>query len=368
MVRKSVLHISTAHRALDTRIFHKECVSLSRAGFDVTVMARHDRDEKVSGVRIIGLPTDRNRFIRMFFGPFRALYGALGQHVDVAHFHDLELFPVMLALKAVGKKVVFDYHENYTAQVMGKKYLGSDCVRMFIRTIVRRMEKGIDRMADAVVAATDPISFLHDSPLKVTINNFAILETIDRIAPAVVEKKRPVVVYSGALRADRCIREIVGAMNRVGNEAELWLMGAWSSPVFREECLGLSEKGNVKDLGFLDFETMYSFIKAGDVGIALSRPHGNSLEGQPNKLFEYAACGKPIITSDFLYRRKLLGEAAAYVDPLDPESIAYAILDVVRNPERAAATGRRGRLLTEERFSWESEARKLVDLYRTLVN
>lgn len=48
--------LSSVHSALDVRVFHKEARTLAHAGYDVTLIAQHDRDETVDGVKIIGLP------------------------------------------------------------------------------------------------------------------------------------------------------------------------------------------------------------------------------------------------------------------------------------------------------------------------
>jgi dihydropteroate synthase len=46
--------LSTVHQALDDRIFHKEAKTLARAGYEVVLIAQHDGDEMVDGVKIVG--------------------------------------------------------------------------------------------------------------------------------------------------------------------------------------------------------------------------------------------------------------------------------------------------------------------------
>ena len=51
-----VCHLSSVHSAFDGRIFHKEAKTLVQVGYDVAIIAQHDRQEVVEGVRIIPLP------------------------------------------------------------------------------------------------------------------------------------------------------------------------------------------------------------------------------------------------------------------------------------------------------------------------
>lgn len=62
---KRICVLSSVHPAVDVRIFHKECKTLVKAGYVVTLITQHDRDEIVDGIRIVPLPKPKNRFERM---------------------------------------------------------------------------------------------------------------------------------------------------------------------------------------------------------------------------------------------------------------------------------------------------------------
>ena len=51
-----VMLANAGHKPLDTRIFHKEAVSLQKAGWPVTLIIPHSEDFEKEGVRIISVP------------------------------------------------------------------------------------------------------------------------------------------------------------------------------------------------------------------------------------------------------------------------------------------------------------------------
>lgn len=99
-----VVHMTTVHSALDPRIFHKECRSLQRAGFQVTIIGPNPADMIADRVKIKAISRDESRAARMTRTVWRVYQEALRQHADVYHFHDPELIPVGLLLRASGKK------------------------------------------------------------------------------------------------------------------------------------------------------------------------------------------------------------------------------------------------------------------------
>ena len=115
--------LTSVHPPFDTRMFHKEAKSLVRAGYTLTLVAQHDKEEIVDGIRIIPLPKPKNRFERMTKTVWKLFMLALKEKADVYHFHDLELIPVGLFLKVFCRRVIYDIHEDYITSIDQKEYL-----------------------------------------------------------------------------------------------------------------------------------------------------------------------------------------------------------------------------------------------------
>lgn len=361
-----VCQLSSGNSSNDIRVFHKECKSLAQAGYDVTLIIPHDKDEVIDGVHIIGLREPRNRFERMFWVTTKVLYYALKQKADVYHFHVLELIPAGLVLKLLGNKVIFDVHENFPQAMLNKEWLGPVWVRKIAAFGVSIIAKIGKVSFDVIIAARPDIAeYLNCAKTRV-ITNAAILEMIDGAPDVSVEKQKPAIIYAGGLAQIRGIKEIVQAMEIIGDKAELWLLGQWQPKGFQEECEKLKGWRHVRFLGYKSVEEVYSYMKKCDIGIVTFLPVPNHLTTLPNKPFEYMACRLPVIMSNFEYWRDIFNGCALFADPNSPQQIAERINALLENGDMRAELGSVGRKFVEQNYSWEAEREKLFEVYENL--
>src|ERR1700757_3400793 len=111
---KRICHLSSVHRGLDIRIFHKECVSLAKAGYETHLVTNATQDEvkeaAIHGIKLHALQfvPETKRFSRMIFHSYRCYRLAKNLNADLYHLHDPELMPYGLILAWAGKRVIFD--------------------------------------------------------------------------------------------------------------------------------------------------------------------------------------------------------------------------------------------------------------------
>ncbi|MCS7234356.1 MAG: hypothetical protein NZ900_09720, partial [Synergistetes bacterium] len=78
------------------------------------LIAPHQRNETVQGVKIVALPKTKNRLKRMFIVGAKAFLLALQQRAEIYHFHDPEFLPWAFLLKCIRRRaIIYDIHEDF---------------------------------------------------------------------------------------------------------------------------------------------------------------------------------------------------------------------------------------------------------------
>lgn len=363
-----VCHISTAHEALDIRIFYKECRSLRQAGFTVTLIAQHPCDEVREGIRIIALPKSRGRLQRMVSSAWRVFQLARQQQADLYHFHDPELIGIGLLLKCTTRKlVVYDVHENMATAILDKHWIHSQFIRKITASFFSMIEKITAKFFDCIIVATPHIGSRFAQSKTVLVRNFPELSLIPKQPARALPKGTAVLIYAGNLERQRGVLPLVQAIGHLAGRAELWLVGEWFDPDFQAECHAQSGWINTRFLGLHSLEETYTLMSQADIGMVSLLPTASYLVSLPIKLFEYMACGLPVIAADFRYWRELFGDSIVYCNPKDPSDMADRIGTLLDHPTEMARLSIVGRAMVEQNFNWSQEGERLIKAYRTML-
>jgi glycosyltransferase involved in cell wall biosynthesis len=365
---RHIVHLTSAHPRHDSRIYAKQCRTLAEHGHKVTLVVADGvgdaADELVRIVDVGHLPGRLNRMLRTTGRVFEA---ARALDADVYQLHDPELIPVGLRLKRLGKRVVFDSHEDVPAQLLDKPYLGKLSRRMLSHSF-GAYERFACRRFDGILAATPHIrdKFLHINPATVDISNYPLLSEFDAAAPWA--EKAPEVCFLGWISATRGIRELVRAAMLLKTPARISLAGKFNDPALQAEVAAHPGWARVTAHGQLDRAGVRRLLARSSAGLVTLHPAVNHLEALPVKMFEYMAAGIPVIASRFPLWRSIVegNECGVCVDPADPVAIAAAIDHFVAHPEVAQRMGENGRRAVLEKYNWRAESHKLIDFYARL--
>ena len=364
-----ICHLTSAHPQHDVRIFLKECTSLA-SHFNTTFLVVNGISEKLNNVNIIGVPVNYSGRIQRFTKAVNAIYRKAKKiDADVYHLHDPELLRIALKLKRLGKKVIYDVHEDFPRQLMSKPYLRKGIIK-FLPFIIEKYENYIYSRLNLNITATPFIEnrFKAINPNTININNFPLQEEIEiEIHDKVYTNK--LICYIGGITKIRGIKQLVEALGKV-NGIRLDIAGEISPNSFKEELIQLKGWDKVNLLGFIDRKHAIEIKKNSVAGIVTFLPEPNHVNAQPNKIFEYMASGLPVIGSNFELWKQIIvdNNCGICVDPSDPIAIAAAIQQLIDYPEKAMEMGNNGKRLVKEKYNWNIEKEKLITAYKNLLN
>lgn len=359
--------LTSVHPVFDTRIFYKEAKSLAKAGYDVSLVAQHDKEETVDGIRIIPLPKPKNRLKRMTMTVWMAYRKALKVNADIYHFHDPELIPIGLLLKLCGKSVIYDVHEDVPRHNLSKSYIPA-AFRKPISTMIEIMEAFSARRFDGVVTATPFINrrFSELGATAINVNNYPLVSELYTTEDQWKNKEK-IVCYVGGIAK---IRGAFGMLDAIGKTKYRLLLAGNINPDAEKSLKQLPGWPQVEALGFVDREGVRATIGRSMGGLVIFHPGPNHINAQPTKMFEYMSAGIPVIASNFpLWQEIIEGtECGICVDPLNPEEIADAIRWIIEHPIEAQEMGEKGRQAVLDKYNWVQESQKLLRLYAELMN
>lgn len=370
--------LSSVHLALDNRVFYREARTLARAGYDVTLIAVHERDEERDGVRIRALPRLPRSRRPLLWRRLARL--ALETRADIYHIHDPELLLVTPYLRRKsGRPTIYDIHEANADFIAVKDYLPG-LIRVPLSALFRRLEPALARGENGLIFADDSIAadFQSVDVPKVTLFNFPGPEfiTLGDACPPPEADAPPVVLYLGGMERNRGAGLMVEAFAHVLGQrpdARLLVVGHFMPPGLEDEVRAEAVRRHISHAvtitGRVPFERIGKYLAQSTVGWVTWQPFAKNQRNVPTKLFEYMAFGRPVVSSDLPSTRPFVenGVNGFLVTAENPHSHAEAILNLINTPLSARAMGQAGKQLVKERYNWDTMRPRLLALYEAVL-
>lgn len=366
-----IVHLTTVHPPFDIRIFHKECKTLARAGYTVSLIAQHEKDEIVEGINIIALPKPCNRLQRIFSLTWTAFQISKKENAAIYHFHDPELIPIGLLLKILTKgKVIYDAHEDISTRILQKFWLPN-----FSKKVLSQLYSIFERICtnfiDSVITSEDDVAKKLMDVSPTLIYNYPDINMFTISPQNIINNKENGILYIGGISKIRGAFQMVKVLeflNPIYN-IHLHLIGPPTPENIIDELKSLPGYNYVSVYGRLDIEDAIQYAQKMKIGLALLHPIPNYVF-LPTKLFEYMIMGIPVIVSNVPLWRDIveINHCGIAVDPYDLSQIASAIEYLLSNPKEARKMGENGRRAVIENYNWENEGKKLIRLYEELLN
>jgi glycosyltransferase involved in cell wall biosynthesis len=362
------------HSPLDQRIYYKEAQSLAAAGYDVTVIGPGDAALAGvhQGVTIRTMPRPDSVSGRLT-NLLRLTREGWRSGADLYHLHDPELLPLGLLLRALGKKVIYDCHEHFPQVVYSRRWIPR-LLQLPMSLMIDFGERLAVRVLNGVLGVVDEQRQRFGNCLFEAVKNYPRTELFTPngkgAAPDDCE-----LLHVGSLSRDRgsdFLLEVMRELSDTHPSVRLRTVGPFQTEADRLAFELKLEEYELQDrvecrTDPVPYDQLGELIARHRIGLIPGQPSVQNLTPfVPTKLFEYLACGIPVVASALPSIRSFYeaGDWGTLADPTDPRDHAAAIGHLLDHADESDRKGRRGRLLVEERFNWSAESDRLLNFYQ----
>ena len=287
---------------------------------------------------------------------FRLFWYLLFQKVDILVGIDLDTIISHVVVGKLRRKTIgYDAHEYFTElpEVVGRGYVGP-----VWRFIERFAVPKTDFRITVTQGLVDILSEKYNKPFNL-VRNMPILKNM-----VAGEQSDPYMIYQGFLNKGRGLETIIDVMQ----EVDMRLVIAGDGDI-SQELKDLAKTKGVEDriefLGFVGPDELKTLTSGAILGINLLENLGLSYyHSLGNKFFDYVQAGVPQLAMNFPEYANLNKEheVAMLLPDLDKFTVLQAIKFLLGNKGEYERL-KENCLAAREKWTWEGEAKRLVEIY-----
>jgi glycosyltransferase involved in cell wall biosynthesis len=373
-----------ADRGCHVRIY-EEARALRSQGHDVRIVTYHlGRDmPDIPTIRIPRIPW----YSRLEAGPslhklyldlllfFKAMLLIPDFRPDLIHAHLHEGAFIGYFLKRLsGVPLLLDYQGSLSGECIDHGFFGAESrsAKLF-RSIERMIHGFADRIITSSSAGTaDLVNSWGVQPQRVT----PLIDAVDTdvFCPRPGQEGREalgiphdtfVVAYLGILsryQGTGLLLDCIEQLKHDGIKAFFLIMG-FPDERYRLEAQARGLSDMIHFTGKVDYKDAPLMLSAADIAVTpkLSPTEANG------KIFNYMACGLPVVAFDTPVNREVLGTTGIYATYGDARDLAAKIADQIKDRESRARFSVQVRDRAIHDHSWNSRGKLLSEVYRAML-
>lgn len=359
----------------DSRV-EKEAWSLTKAGYDVTILAwdrslNHKENKDKIIVSNVSIPIIRLGFKAEFGAGMKSIVPYLKfqfrmrkwirnhrNEIDIVHACDFDtaFFSYKLC-KRFKKKYIFDIFDMLAT-----------IPKNFLQRRVLNAEKRIINNADATIICSEErksqiegtkpnrLCVVHNSPSESLIGGSTRFD---------LDNNKIKVVYVGILQEDRMLLELLDYFSK---HHEYEFHSAGFGRLEKRFLEAADANDNIFFYGKINYAEALELESKCDIMLAIYDPkYENNRNAAPNKFYESLMLGKPVIMVKETQISHVIEEnKIGILIDYNKESFSNAIdyLDSIKNKWKSISA--RAKRLYYEKYNWELMEKRLIALYEEL--
>ena len=279
----------------------------------------------------------------------------------VLTIHSLELLPCSIVGKLISSKIIFDAHELETEKNgMGK-------IR---KNISRLVEVFFIKFCDKVVVVGYEIANFYNERYNIKSNvilNVPYLNKTMRVKNEYlrkefsIKKNEIIFLYQGLLGEGRGLRNLMLAFSKINDKSKKIIFMGYG-PLENEIIEYSNNHNNIYFKSAVPPEELISYTQSADFGISLIE--NTSLSYYyclPNKIFEYAQAGIPLIVSENIEMKNIVLNNNIGI------SIDNNVSSIINEIEKISIEDKKkyskNLFKFKNEYNWESQEQKIHKIY-----
>ncbi len=364
-----ICHVALQHKnSYDTRIYHRESLTLLKDNHEITILTFSKDDKKETknfidenDINHIVIKKEKN--ISHIYKIYKLL---LQINADIYIFHEFDYALLIPFLSKKNKICFYDIHENNQMLFSG---FHSKWIK-FIENIACKYAKKIfivvENQKDFYKKYKEKISLIPNYYITSHNSTNHYFHDIKNVSPDII--------YAGNINnKDRNLGfylETGKFLKKLKPDFKFYLVGYFSSKedekLYYKKIKEYHLEKNFFTTGRVPYPKLLQYVEQSKIGIIIFQPAYNTINGLPNKLLEYMGKGIAVIGNDFGYIKQIIEKShcGLIANHNNPKELANKIYDLLNDDNKLKLFKKNSLKAINEKYSWNRFENIFLDIFK----